>query len=105
MLLNSFAISACFLSAGITGIYGTAVHLPEFQDFMDLQRMCEWREGGREGRRDNAKTHVCIWMQSNVIHACPLHGIALYLLTLDLVCWSSLAMAAGLIIPATAQSH
>lgn len=39
VLLNAFSICACFLAAGITGLYGTAVQLPEFQDFLIVQRM------------------------------------------------------------------
>lgn len=30
VILNAFCICMCFLAAGITGLYGTAVHLDEF---------------------------------------------------------------------------
>ena len=39
VLLNAFSICACFLAAGITGLYGTAVQLPQYDQFLEVQRM------------------------------------------------------------------
>lgn len=39
VLLNAFSICACFLAAGITGLYGTAVQLPQYDQFLEIQRM------------------------------------------------------------------
>jgi len=37
VLLNAFSICACFLAAGITGLYGTAVQLSGYDEF-ELRR-------------------------------------------------------------------
>ena len=37
VLLNAFSICACFLAAGITGLYGTAVQLNGYDEF-ELRR-------------------------------------------------------------------
>ena len=42
LLLNCLSIVVCFLAAGITGIYGTAVHFDGYEDFLSIQRSSKY---------------------------------------------------------------
>ena len=39
MLFNAFALCGCLLAAMLTGLYGTAVQLPDFNAFTEFQEM------------------------------------------------------------------
>ncbi|KAL5505124.1 hypothetical protein EMCRGX_G006505 [Ephydatia muelleri] len=36
LLFNALSIAGCFLASGMTGLYGSAVHLPRFSEFRSI---------------------------------------------------------------------